>query len=222
MVTVSFKKKKQTKNANRPKGEVESGDRRLQIYTPAPGLSAADYRDLVIAWRNSVMFFFSSRRRHTRWPRDWSSDVCSSDLGAGKPEHMLNGSRRALVQTGGRQRGEIEQIEEGPVPVRSGPVAAQVDGGTVAQHGTGAVRAEGQQRRAGVAVGVVHGQVEDHPGLVRLRQVQQPGGQPPPVAVMLGHEQLVRLVQVVPAQAAVAGFGDRHRLAGERRAELED
>src|SRR5439155_19178520 len=26
------------------------------------------------------IFFFSSRRRHTRWPRDWSSDVCSSDL----------------------------------------------------------------------------------------------------------------------------------------------
>src|SRR5690625_7531302 len=25
-------------------------------------------------------FYFSSRRRHTRWPRDWSSDVCSSDL----------------------------------------------------------------------------------------------------------------------------------------------
>src|SRR3712207_7922147 len=30
----------------------------------------------------SVMyfFFFSSRRRHTRYWRDWSSDVCSSDL----------------------------------------------------------------------------------------------------------------------------------------------
>src|SRR5207253_7633120 len=27
-----------------------------------------------------ILFFFSSRRRHTRWPRDWSSDVCSSDL----------------------------------------------------------------------------------------------------------------------------------------------
>src|SRR5439155_17446129 len=25
-------------------------------------------------------FFFSSGRRHTSWPRDWSSDVCSSDL----------------------------------------------------------------------------------------------------------------------------------------------
>src|SRR5690625_5579407 len=29
------------------------------------------------------LFFFSSRRRHTRWPRDWSSDVCSSDLNVG-------------------------------------------------------------------------------------------------------------------------------------------
>src|SRR3989337_3408445 len=27
-----------------------------------------------------LMFFFSSRRRHTRCYRDWSSDVCSSDL----------------------------------------------------------------------------------------------------------------------------------------------
>src|SRR5690606_40668167 len=27
-----------------------------------------------------IYFFFSSRRRHTRFSRDWSSDVCSSDL----------------------------------------------------------------------------------------------------------------------------------------------
>src|SRR5690625_5996144 len=27
-----------------------------------------------------LFFFFSSRRRHPRWPPDWSSDVCSSDL----------------------------------------------------------------------------------------------------------------------------------------------
>src|SRR5256884_3777830 len=27
------------------------------------------------------IFFFSTRRRHTRCSRDWSSDVCSSDLG---------------------------------------------------------------------------------------------------------------------------------------------
>src|SRR5690606_40224564 len=29
-----------------------------------------------------LCFFFSSRRRHTRFSRDWSSDVCSSDLAA--------------------------------------------------------------------------------------------------------------------------------------------
>src|SRR5690554_143784 len=31
-----------------------------------------------------VCFFFSSRRRHTRCGRDWSSDVCSSDLNDGQ------------------------------------------------------------------------------------------------------------------------------------------
>src|SRR5215217_889024 len=33
-------------------------------------------------------FFFSSRRRHTRYWRDWSSDVCSSDLQS-QPEAQL-------------------------------------------------------------------------------------------------------------------------------------
>src|SRR5690606_41163316 len=31
-------------------------------------------------WRCYIIFFFSSRRRHTSFSRDWSSDVCSSDL----------------------------------------------------------------------------------------------------------------------------------------------
>src|SRR5256884_3729461 len=34
----------------------------------------------------ATLFFFSSRRRHTRCSRDWSSDVCSSDL-------VLNGNQ---------------------------------------------------------------------------------------------------------------------------------
>src|SRR5256884_2617843 len=34
-------------------------------------------RSCCVFW---VFFFFSSRRRHTRCSRDWSSDVCSSDL----------------------------------------------------------------------------------------------------------------------------------------------
>ena len=43
--------------------------------------------DLVIYHSVSVLtFFFSSRRRHTRLQGDWSSDVCSSDLGLGLKE----------------------------------------------------------------------------------------------------------------------------------------
>src|SRR5690606_30610192 len=36
-------------------------------------------------------FFFSSRRRHTRFSRDWSSDVCSSDLNTDRtaPVHLF-------------------------------------------------------------------------------------------------------------------------------------
>src|SRR2546429_9224538 len=44
-----------------------------------------------------LFFFFSSRRRHTRCSRDWSSDVCSSDL-------LLVFSRRA-------RRPELEQMQ---------------------------------------------------------------------------------------------------------------
>src|SRR2546430_4236691 len=32
------------------------------------------------SWTETTSFFFSSRRRHTRFDCDWSSDVCSSDL----------------------------------------------------------------------------------------------------------------------------------------------
>src|SRR5215475_6124100 len=38
-------------------------------------------------------FFFSSRRRHTRFSRDWSSDVCSSDL-----EHVVGRLAKAHVE----------------------------------------------------------------------------------------------------------------------------
>src|SRR5439155_14883500 len=43
-------------------------------------------------------FFFSSRGRHTRWPRDWSSDVCSSDLGElerDRPARVVGGGPEA-------------------------------------------------------------------------------------------------------------------------------
>src|SRR5256885_10016006 len=36
----------------------------------------------MLVWTARGVFFFSSRRRHTRLQGDWSSDVCSSDLAA--------------------------------------------------------------------------------------------------------------------------------------------
>src|SRR5690606_40104269 len=63
-------------------------------------------RYLVKAKTVPFFFFFSSRRRHTRFSRDWSSDVCSSDLGKDDfifaitllPEHfyflIINGVNR--------------------------------------------------------------------------------------------------------------------------------
>src|SRR3989449_5499844 len=53
-----------------------------------------------------VFFFFSSRRRHTRCSRDWSSDVCSSDLhgiAQDRDEHEVRGPTHQGVQ-GSRAR----------------------------------------------------------------------------------------------------------------------
>src|SRR5690606_40075541 len=45
---------------------------------------------------SDVSFFFSSRRRHTRFSRDWSSDVCSSDLGGQLALESKNINNRLL------------------------------------------------------------------------------------------------------------------------------
>src|SRR5690606_40485489 len=41
------------------------------------------------------VFFFASRRRHTRFSRDWSSDVCSSDLLEGTLDDVVLGALAA-------------------------------------------------------------------------------------------------------------------------------
>src|SRR6266542_5316317 len=57
-------------------------------------------------------FFFSSRRRHTRCYRDWSSDVCSSDLSrvapAAKDGVVLGGA--SVRDRGMRQVGDQQQV----------------------------------------------------------------------------------------------------------------
>src|SRR6266481_2656057 len=45
--------------------------------------------------RSCEPFFFSSRRRHTRWNCDWISDVCSSDLAQALIDGFCESYRRA-------------------------------------------------------------------------------------------------------------------------------
>src|SRR5437870_2492732 len=51
-------------------------------------------------------FFFSSRSRHTRWPRDWSSDVCSSDLLAQHRPRVFEHAGVAVIEGQGREAAE--------------------------------------------------------------------------------------------------------------------
>src|SRR5947209_17972508 len=44
------------------------------------------------------MFFFSSRGRHTRYWRDWSSDVCSSDLALALEHFRIEAAARRVLE----------------------------------------------------------------------------------------------------------------------------
>src|SRR5699024_12059536 len=72
------------------------------------------------------LFFFSSRRRHTRSKRDWSSDVCSSDLIAVREPRLVPEEVRRLTSSRTRRRKRYsEESLKNWYPVRK-----DVDGGT--------------------------------------------------------------------------------------------
>src|SRR5438046_2171553 len=105
-----------------------------------------------------IFFFFSSRRRHTRLVSDWSSDVCSSDLGGrdrvreqrqskearGHGIHFLLLERRRGIHGGeeGRQAAERRGTEKGK---REDPETDR--GAAKAQDQKGSQRRKGQGRR---------------------------------------------------------------------------
>src|SRR5690606_40852180 len=60
----------------------------------------------------SACFFFSSRRRHTRFSRDWSSDVCSSDLELVEQRQLLEQQGTALVQADAQFLQEIQSLRQ--------------------------------------------------------------------------------------------------------------
>src|SRR6266536_4354122 len=102
--------------------------------------------------RHVSLFFFSSRRRHTRSTRDWSSDVCSSDLVAGQGQRVRvagGHGRGGLLPPlaigtclGQRRRGRacrgVGQRGGGPVirdRVRAGHVVPERQAGSATRRG---------------------------------------------------------------------------------------
>src|SRR6266511_5351891 len=93
-----------------------------------------------------LFFFFSSRRRHTRFSRDWSSDVCSSDLGrdhvvAYESELLAYGTERLSSLPGVRLIGTARE--------KAGVLSFVVDG--VHAHDVGTILG-----REGIAVRAGH------------------------------------------------------------------
>src|SRR3712207_8833214 len=106
-----------------------------------------------------IVFFFSSRRRHTRYWRDWSSDVCSSDLvpaSADLGQHAPQGRQ-------GRRAGAVP-LDEG---TRVREERADLDGRQVGEHGPSAGRELGGQPDADVGD---QGRSEEHTSELQSRQ----------------------------------------------------
>src|SRR2546430_11989681 len=76
-----------------------------------------------------VAFFFSSRRRHTRFDCDWSSDVCSSDLATSRPTGPVT-----LVLPAGRWN-EPARASAGPPPARPEPGPGDAADLSIPEHG---------------------------------------------------------------------------------------
>src|SRR3712207_8432294 len=69
------------------------------------------------------LLFFSSRRRHTRYWRDWSSDVCSSDLlGGHQPPGDVRQPQRHVVHRGVLAVHGAERVVDEDVGERGEPV----------------------------------------------------------------------------------------------------
>src|SRR6266511_4991267 len=132
-----------------------------------------------------LFFFFSSRRRHTRFSRDWSSDVCSSDL-----DHL-----RHRVHLRGEPAALLAHVRPGPGEALVGDPAEQlyVAGLQLLPLEIHALRRRGLEAPAAVlevlrAARILHHAVQrdelgDHqlahdPNLSRCRSVRSPYGGP--------------------------------------------
>src|SRR6266853_2332045 len=101
---------------------------------------------------NALFFFFSSRRRHTRFDCDWSSDVCSSDLAfvatastIGFP-HVLPSRTMQTVEIGRASCRERVEISVVAVSVKKKKIKDGMEGGgdLLGGEGRGVCEVEGE------------------------------------------------------------------------------
>src|SRR5699024_11869091 len=93
-----------------------------------------------------LSFFFSSRRRHTRSKRDWSSDVCSSDLTSAKIDVV------AVDKTGTLTEGRPELTDVlvlDPAMDRADVLALAAGGEAGSEHPRSEERRVGKECRGG-------------------------------------------------------------------------
>src|SRR2546429_6549240 len=78
------------------------------------------------------LFFFSSRRRHTRCRRDWSSDVCSSDLACLVRETLAGASPLADAMFALQALGTVPILLAGNAPLKERWLPAVLAGRAIA------------------------------------------------------------------------------------------
>src|SRR2546422_2980281 len=133
---------------------------------------------------NSVFFFFffSSRRRHTRCSRDWSSDVCSSDLGGEGPGPPRGRARphdaraRLRRRAVARQGVPCRELSAAPRHVREGRRLRLGGRGAGARAGLRRALQGGRLARDGP------GRPARRPAVLRPGVVQPGRGRPDPVS----------------------------------------
>src|SRR5699024_12746787 len=99
-----------------------------------------------------LFFFFSSRRRHTRSKRDWSSDVCSSDLGDNRVHSSPHADGRgdlSFDEGDGARGGDDERLEQ--VGDLGGQTLEEFDDGIhcVLLNDDRQIRSRSEERRVG-------------------------------------------------------------------------
>ena len=103
-------------NPNRPKGVIESDSMRYQIYTNDNGRVAANYRNLVVAYRNGAAVRLSDIAE----VNDAVEDIHSAGLFNGKPAVIVLVTRQPganIIETVDAIKAELPQLREGLEPL---------------------------------------------------------------------------------------------------------